>query len=80
MRDFIGGEVYLSKQFAALKSVVSISADYAYTSYPMIIAGQLNKLSSQSMGGRLEFISSPLSWLELFYICSRREDLNRSSF
>lgn len=79
-RDFIGGEVYLSKQFAALKSVVSISTDYAYTSYPMIIGGKHNKLSSQSMGGRLELISSPLSWMELSMSVSRREDRNRSSF
>lgn len=79
-RDFVGGEFYLSKQFPALKSVISISTEYAYSSFPMIIDTHLYKLSSQIFGGRMGLTSTPLRWLEVSTTISQNTTRNRSRF
>lgn len=80
IRDYIGGELYLSKQIPALKSLISISTDYGHTSYPIIIGGQLNPISAHSFGAKVHLNSTPLKWMEVSTSISRRGSLSKSSF
>lgn len=59
------GNYYLSKQIAALKTLVSISLDYSYFDRPLMIIGQVSQMSAHNISGTLDLNSSPLHWLEI---------------
>ncbi len=79
-KDFYGSELYLSKQIQAIKSVISVSTEYAYSSFPMLIDGTLNKLSTHNVGCRIELRSTPLKWIEATASVAHNTTRNISNF
>ncbi|WP_329904681.1 hypothetical protein [Porphyromonas pogonae] len=59
------GQLYLSKQFRSIKTLVSLLVDYNYLNRPLVISSKHSNLHVHTMSVGTDINSAPAHWLEL---------------